>query len=133
MIDPKEFTDPNGPSELELPYHQYECLRVGCHNRGDFRRGLCLYCYKSMRSDFIGERLSILKTGKYEVGELVLISQAHPNRAFRGRYATVTRVEDDGFATVVKFTGLVLGRGFIREILHRQAHVPAVWLLGAEA
>ena len=94
------------------PGQQQVCARDGCYSTdGPFRFGLCDKCYQQLRAKpnkrgpFYGERAPIAPDRRVVLGQMVLVSQAHPEKRYRGAYGIVRRLDDDGAVVLLEFTG----------------------------
>jgi len=94
------------------PGQRQVCARDGCYSTdGPFRYGLCDRCYQQLRAKpnkrgpFYGERAPIAPDHRVVLGQTVLVSQAHPEKRYRGAYGIVRRLDDDGAVVLLEFTG----------------------------
>lgn len=143
---------------LEVPEDQEVCLRAGCRGTGPFRYGLCSSCYDRcvIRMDTVqfdeapedeahpddrpgnngvGEREVVPVEDRLVAGEFVLVTEGYPNRKYRGLYAIVVAVEDDGAVALVELTGEsddLEGSRLLGDLRGFQLRLPAVWLLRVE-
>lgn len=87
------------------------CAREGCDGEGPFRYGLCRKCYNTLtRAEPIegsdsDKRARPHPSEALRPGDVVMISQLHPDPMLRGQYGEVERPEDDGHAALIRLSG----------------------------
>jgi len=92
-------------------HNREACAREGCAGVGPLRYGLCPECYNILTGKEphpeadADKRARPNRADMLRAGDMVLISQLHPERVLRGQYGTVIRPEDDGHAALVMLTG----------------------------